>query len=216
MTRIATLVFTCALSHLSFSQINVQWEARLNDPTGNFIDKAVDLALDASGNTYVVGTSYDGTSYDVVTVKYNSAGVEIWRSSFGGAGIDEAGGIIIDSNNDVIVTGSTFISGSNYDIFTAKYNGVTGVLIWSVIHAEAIDLYDGGKDIAVDALNNVIITGVLAITATDNNWVVIKYNSAGVFQWTQNGGTAGVSNDIGKVIFFCLSSYQPVEHQQLM
>ena len=199
MTRILTLVFIFAISHLTFSQINVQWEARLNDPVGNFIDKAVDLALDASGNTYVVGTAYDGASYDVVTVKYNSAGVEIWRSSFGGVGIDEAGGIFLDSNNDVVITGSTFIGGSDYDIFTAKYNGTTGAQIWSVTNAGS-NFYDAGKDVTVDGLNNVIITGVLAVDGTDNNWVVIKYNSAGVVQWTQSGGTVGASNDIGKVV----------------
>ena len=197
MSRIITLACLLIIAKLGFAQINIQWEARLDNLTGNFIDNAVDLALDAAGNTYVTGTSYNGTSYDAVTVKYDPNGNEIWRSSYGGAGLDEATAIALDNNNDVVITGSRFISGNDYDIFTVKYNGTTGAQIWAVINAGSAN-YDGGKDITVDASNNVIITGSFSVSTSDINWIVIKYNSAGTFQWTQNGG--GTLNDIGKVV----------------
>ena len=78
------VMFLCILS--AGAQINIQWESRLDGP-GSFIDKAEDLYLDGTGNTYVTGSSYSGTSYDLMTVKYDSDGVEEWRSSYGGAGI---------------------------------------------------------------------------------------------------------------------------------
>lgn len=197
MTRFNLLVITLLTSLYAVSQINVQWEARLNDPVGNFIDKAVDLALDASGNTYVTGTSYNGTSYDMVTVKYDPAGNEIWRSSYGGSGIDEATAIVLDGNNDVIITGYRFVSGSDYDIATVKYNGVTGAQIWAQLNAGS-SLFDGGKDVTVDASNNVIVTGSYSFSSTDIDYIVLKYNSAGVFQWSQSGGTS--LSDEGKVV----------------
>ena len=199
MTRILAVVFIFSIWQTSFSQINVQWEARLNDPTGNFIDNANDLALDASGNTYVLGTSYSGTSYNAVTVKYDFNGNEIWRSTFGGAGLDEGNAIVLDGNNDVIITGSQFISGSDYDIFTAKYNGITGVLIWSVINTGTTN-YDAGEDVTVDASNNVVITGSISQSATNVNWIVIKYNSVGTFQWQQTGGQVSPFSDAGRII----------------
>src|SRR5690606_1480523 len=101
------------------------------DPLANGIDKASDLELDADGNTYVTGSSFDGSSFDMVTVKYDADGNELWRSTFGGSGIDESFAIVIDGNNDVIITGYTFISGSDYDCATIKYNGTTGAEIWS-------------------------------------------------------------------------------------
>ncbi|MBI3136855.1 MAG: T9SS type A sorting domain-containing protein [Bacteroidetes bacterium] len=197
MTRISTLVLFSFVSINLFSQINVQWEARLNDPTGNFIDKASDLALDAAGNTYVTGSSYNGTSYDMVTVKYDPDGNEIWRTSYGGAGIDEATAIVLDGNNDVIITGYRFVSGSDYDIATVKYNGTTGVEIWSVLNTGST-LFDGGKDVTVDASNNVIVTGTYSFSTTDIDYIVLKYNSAGTFQWSYSDGTT--LNDEGKVV----------------
>jgi uncharacterized delta-60 repeat protein len=197
MTRILSLVFLVNLTSFSFAQINVQWEARLNDPIGNFIDKASDLALDAAGNTYVTGSSFNGSSYDMVTVKYDPDGVEIWRTSYGGAGIDEAAAIVLDGNNDVIITGYRFVSGSDYDIATVKYNGVTGAETWSALFTGST-LFDGGKDVTVDASNNVIVTGTHSFSATDIDYRVIKYNSAGVQQWTYSDGTT--LNDEGKVV----------------
>jgi uncharacterized delta-60 repeat protein len=197
MTRFSTLVFTLILCQQATSQINVQWEARLDNLTGNFIDKAVDLALDASGNTYVTGSSYSGTSYDMVTVKYDSDGNEIWRMTYGGAGLDEATAITLDNNNDVIVTGYRFVSGNDYDVATVKYDDVTGAQIWAVIDP-GTTLFDGGKDVTVDASNNVIVCGTYQFSTTDIDYYVLKYNSAGTLQWTYtNGGTA---NDEGKIV----------------
>ncbi len=197
MTRILSLLFLLNLTSHSFTQINVQWEARLNDPIGNFIDKASDLALDAAGNTYVTGSSFNGANYDMVTVKYDADGNEIWRTSYGGAGIDEATAIVLDGNNDVLITGYRFVSGSDYDIATVKYNGVTGAEIWSALFTGSA-LFDGGKDVTVDASNNVIVTGTHSFSATDIDYRVIKYNSAGVQQWTYSNGTT--LNDEGKVV----------------
>lgn len=196
--RIYALLFIAVLLSVnSIAQINVQWEARYNHSTGNFIDNAVDLALDASGNTYVTGTSYNGTSYDIVTVKYDSDGNELWQTSYGGTGIDEANAIVLDGNNDVIVTGSRYVSGSDYDLCIIKYDGTTGAIDWSVINSGST-LYDSGEDVTVDASNNVIVVGSQSVSSSDVNWVVHKYNSAGVFQWTQTGG--GTLNDMAKVV----------------
>ncbi|MBK9191567.1 MAG: T9SS type A sorting domain-containing protein [Crocinitomicaceae bacterium] len=198
MKRFFSLVFLLSSFTFSWAQINVQWEARLNDPAGNFIDNAVDLALDASGNTYVTGTSYNGTSYDIVTVKYDSDGNEIWRTPFGGSGIDEANAITLDGNNDVIVTGSTFISASDYDLCVIKYNGITGAIIWSTVNAGST-LYDSGEDVTVDGSNDVVVTGSQAVSASDVNWIVQKYNgTTGASIWVQTGG--GTLNDMGKVV----------------
>jgi uncharacterized delta-60 repeat protein len=197
MTRILSLLFLLNLTSHSFAQINVQWEARLNDPIGNLTDKASDLALDAAGNTYVTGSSFNGANYDMVTVKYDADGNEVWRTSYGGAGMDEAAAIVLDGNNDVIITGHRFVSGSDYDIATVKYNGVTGAEIWSALFTGST-MFDGGKDVTVDASNNVIVTGTHSFSATDIDYRVIKYNSLGVQQWTYSDGTT--LNDEGKVV----------------
>ena len=198
MSRI--LLVACALFflNLSFAQINVQWESRYNG-TGNFIDKATDLVLDAAGNTYVTGSSYNGTSYDWVTVKYNNAGIPQWTATYGGAGLDQATAIALDGSNNVVVTGSRFVSGSDWDLAVVKYNGATGAQSWAYLHTGSTN-FDGGKDITVDSNNDVVVTGTFSASSTNVNWIVLKLNGAtGTTAWTpQTGG--GTGNDEGKIV----------------
>ncbi|MBX2992768.1 MAG: SBBP repeat-containing protein, partial [Bacteroidetes bacterium] len=54
------------------------WVARYNGPSDS-IDIANAIGVDRQGNVYVTGTSGGvGTSTDIATVKYNSAGVQQW------------------------------------------------------------------------------------------------------------------------------------------
>lgn len=178
-------------------QINIQWEARLNGD-GNFIDKAVDLELDAAGNTYVTGSSYSGSSYQVVTVKYDSDGTEQWRADYGGTGIDEAHALVLDSNGDVIVTGSRFISGTDWDIITVKYDGTTGAELWAVINPGSAQ-FDSGVDVAVDGSDNVLVLGSrTGGSMGDTDFLTLKYTPAGSFIWARALG--GTGNDLPKVI----------------
>lgn len=196
MSRILLSALCVLFLNLAYSQINVQWEARFEHPA-DFIDQAVDLELDAAGNTFVTGTSFNGTDYDWVTVKYDNLGVEQWQMSYGGSGLDEVEAITMDGNGDVYVTGSRFISGNDWDIAVVKYDGNTGAELWSQIYAGSSN-FDGGKDIVADGNNDVVLTGTYSFSASDIDWIVIKYNSAGVFQWDDTNGTP--DNDEGKVI----------------
>ncbi len=178
------------------AQINIQWEARLNG-AGNFIDKASDLILDAAGNTYVTGSSYNGTSYEIVTVKYNSSGVELWRNTYGGVGIDEGHAIALNTLGQVVVTGSRFIGGTDWDIVTLKLNGSTGALIWANIFTGS-GQFDSGVDVVVDGSNQILVVGSLNAGAGNTDFVTIKYNNVGTLVWSQVNGGAG--NDLPKVI----------------
>jgi hypothetical protein len=88
---------------------------------GSGDDVANGLALDGSGNTYLVGSTTstnfptqnpvqaagDGTSSGFVT-KLNSSGSELVFSTYlGGSGNDFAAAIALDSSNNVYVTGAT-------------------------------------------------------------------------------------------------------------
>lgn len=184
----------CAVS--TEAQINIQWESRL-DGTGSFIDNVEDLYLDASGNTYVTGSSYSGTSFDLMTVKYDADGAEEWRSSYGGSGIDEAHGLIVDSNGDVIITGSLFIGGTDWDNVIVKYDGLTGTEDWDVI-VGGTGNFDSGVDVVVDSDDNVIVLGSRSSSPTDVDFVTLKYNPAGVFIWEELLG--GTGNDLAKIM----------------
>lgn len=196
MSRITILALATIAVNVSFAQINVQWESRY-DGTGSFIDQAVDLELDALGNTYVTGTSFNGSDYDWVTVKYDPNGVELWTNTYGGAGLDEVAALTLDVNNDVIVTGSRYISGSDWDLAVQKINGTTGVQSWDYIHTGSTN-FDGGKDVTVDNLNNPVIAGTYSFSSTDIDYLVVKLTSAGALSWSYTNGTP--NNDEGKLV----------------
>ena len=154
------------------------WVARY-DNGGN--DEARGIAVDASGNAYVTGLSYDITSgnYDYATVKYDAGGHELWVARYDGGGYDVAQAIAIDPSGNVFVTGKSFSPdpASHHDYVTVKYDAAGGNPIW-------VARYDHGSvdepcAIAVDASGNVCVTGRSFTDATNYDFATVKYDAAG-------------------------------------
>jgi len=114
-----------------------QWVKRYNGPgPGNNYDYAYAIAVDSSGNVYVTGRSYSGTSSDYATIKYNNSGVQQWVARYNGPRnyLDSANAIAIDSSGNVYVTGGSYGSGTYSDYATIKYSQGTSIkdCIWSL------------------------------------------------------------------------------------
>ena len=112
-----------------------QWVARYNGP-GNSADHATGIAIDSTGNVYVSGSSYGaGTNTDYATVKYNSEGVEQWIARYNGPGnghdcLIYLGGIVLDSSENVYVSGYSDGAGTGRDYTTIKYSQGTSIDSW--------------------------------------------------------------------------------------
>jgi hypothetical protein len=93
-------------------------------------DIANELILDSFGNIYVTGQSDgNGTNFDYATVKYDSSGNQKWviRYNYSPQHDDEARGIAIDNENNIFVTGVSYVWGNSNSV-TIKYNQtMTGV-----------------------------------------------------------------------------------------
>src|SRR3989339_732803 len=105
---------------------------RTYNGVANGVDMGSGIAVDISGNVYVTGSEeIAGHSYNIWTRKYDSNGSEVWTKTYNGNanGTDVGSGITVDSSGNIYVTGYTFVSGENGNIWTGKYGQQTSVTL---------------------------------------------------------------------------------------
>ena len=177
-----------SLAHQTSAQVSQQWVERYNGP-GNGIDKAVSVAVDASGNVYVTGQSMgSGTGADYATIKYNPAGVQLWLMRFDGPAdsTDVPVGLVIDNSGNVYVTGYSSGGGTGFDFATVKYN-TNGVQQW--VQRYGTYITDKPVGIGIDQAGNVYIAGNSG--SSGSSYVTLKYDPQGVLLWSQNYSPVG-------------------------
>lgn len=193
MKKVIQTTVLLFLVKISFSQINVQWETRYTG-AGNNPDNVSDMHVDAAGNIYVTGSSYNSASgYDIITRKYDNAGGVLWTATFNGSGngTDVANALAVDGAGNVFVTGYSFRSGTNFDITTIKYTSA-GVQSWQNYSGLASSSFDEGKDVAIDSNNDVIVVGgIQNTTGTNTDFRTIKYTNVGGVAWTMDYSNSG-------------------------
>jgi uncharacterized delta-60 repeat protein len=174
-----------------------QWVARYNGP-GNDIDAAYALSIDGAGNVYVTGYSYSfETSYDYVTLKYNSAGVQQWVARYNGPFnfSDYARALRVDSaSGEVYVTGESRGSGTSYDYATIKYNSA-GAQQWVARYNGPGNSNDLARALGIDAAGNVYVTGYSVGAGTSYDYATIKYNTTGAELWVARYNGPGNYDD---------------------
>ena len=153
----------------------VIWEKRYNG-SGNGDDVPSAMTVDAHGNVIVTGYSYNGdgnissqVSQDYCTVKYAADdGTLIWDKRYDGTAHweDTATAVAVDSDGNVIVTGSssgkTGFLNDGYDYCTIKYAESDGTKLWEHRYnsnSPPLSNWDLPTAIAVDKHGNVVVTG---------------------------------------------------------
>lgn len=179
------------------------------------------IAVDAGGNTYVVGTSggvwgvspvraYAGGA-DVFVARLSAAGALQWLTFLGGAS-EDAGYDIAVSGSSVYVVGTSYaawgtsplrgFSGLN-DAFVAKLNASNGALAWHTFLGGASD--DFGCDLAVDGGGSLYVAGTslgawgspLQAHGGLFDAFAARLNSSGALQWNTFLGGAGIDTASG-------------------
>lgn len=185
---------------LAHAQLNVQWVGRYTT-AGNNTDRARAMVLDANGNTCMTGTSWNGSNFDIVTTKFDTDGNLLWTVTFNGAAndFDEARAIALDTAGNIIVTGTTATTVTNYDIAVIKYDA-SGVLLWDTIYNGPGNNYDEPLDVITSPSGNIYITGGSDGSGTGSDVVTIAYTPGGTQLWATRYTGGGANIDAGKAI----------------
>jgi hypothetical protein len=165
------------------------WTRRFDGAAHNR-DEAYGCAPDHSGNLYVTGYSFNGTSYNLLTIKYNANGDTLWtrRSSDtldsmryvrAGCGADRAGNVYVAG-----MCGTEASSGNRYGVLI-KYD-LSGTQLWAK-HFDGPTNYDAfntcgpdsGRVYALGVSNNGSNDDAIAVTydaATGDTLKTRRYN----------------------------------------
>lgn len=204
MKKILPLLFFLLISAGIYSQGVMttfqDWQGINGVQNGIYKSKIV---TDNSKNVYVAGATMNGATTDILLVKYNSSGAQLWTAQYdgGGNGEDVATGLCVDSSGNVYITGyatGTAMSPTNVDMVTIKYNN-SGVQQWLTAYNGTGNAYDYGADITVDNNGNVYVTGKSynASANVNTDIIIIKYDPIGTQQWVTRYDHTTQLNDEG-------------------
>ena len=190
---------------------NLLWTLQFGTPQ---YDRIESIAVEA-GSVYVGGVTQGALSgethlggNDAFVAKLDDSGVLQWSKQFGTSGHDGAADITVDGGR-VFVAGDTrgtlpgepSLSGP-VDAFVARFD-TDGTLQWNRQFGSAgVDYGYGiaadGDDIYVTGSTNGTLNGETSSGSSDV--FVVKYDSTGVLQWTEQFGSSGNDNVYGKPI----------------
>lgn len=161
----------------AYPGMQVIWKTYYSSRQGMH-DVIYDMVVDKNGFIYVTGTV---TNFGCVTMKYSPSGIRQWVSIYNNYPGSDKGGrsINVDDSGNVYVTGNYFES----SYFLIKYNS-EGVQQWVTNAGNFYDPILQGYVVTSDKYGNVY-TATIVWGSNGYYWGTIKYNNAGVVQWSK-------------------------------
>ncbi|RFS17807.1 SBBP repeat-containing protein [Emticicia sp. C21] len=176
---------------------------------------ALDIGLDTYGNVIITGYFFGTVSFNGSPVtasgtncfiaKYTNSGSFQWVKTGTGGVYNK---LALDNNNNIYITGTfmntltvdgiTKTSRGYNDLLLAKYDS-NGNIKW--VQTAGGNLDDGGNHLAIDANQNIYLTGYFSNTAYFNQLTktsfgasdafIARYSNDGNIQWVENFGGVG-------------------------
>jgi hypothetical protein len=171
---------------------NELW-ARTRNGAGNADDYADAIALDASGNVYVAGTSWNGSRMVLLTIAYDSGGNELWARIAPETGY-ASGANLAAGAGGVYLTGSVHSPGSGYDFLTVAY-AADGTERWSRT-LDFVGRTDQAAAVAVDSAENVYVTGSSEDSSYHWDYFTAAYDQAGNQLWARRKDGPAHGSDV--------------------
>ena len=178
-----------SLSASSTDSYVLDWEKDIDYSFGG-------VAVDSKDYVYFGGDD----SGDYKLVKYNESGSLNWTTTRNYLSSDHAKGIVVDSEDNVYITGWSIVGSTEGGGTTVliKYNS-SGDFEWQSLWGSDSLI----EDITVDDQDNIYIAGYtleFGASETDKDMLIIKYDKLGDLKWIRRSGLIG--HDYGYAIAY--------------
>lgn len=167
----------------------------INTLSGLSQDRFYGVVADAEGNVVAVGAAQSSGAggEDCLIAKYSRYGALLWSRTLGGGGTDSFRAVALDSSGDIIAVGQTNTSGigGSTDALLARYSASGSLLYQSRIGGSQ---FDGARAVVLDSSDNITMAVISGSFGSGyNDFMLVNFNSGGVFQWARTLG--GTGND---------------------
>lgn len=161
---------------------DTKWTRKYFSPGMTY--RALDVTTDKDGNIYITGEAY----MQSFTIKYNTDGDTLWTRTHIEPGYlgSRTFSIAVDSSGNVYAGGYSWKTTDpvwDFDYLIIKYDS-SGNMLWSRSYGN-LTYNDYCKVIAIDRKSNVFLTGYQYYPGRDFDYLTVKYNRDGIFQWAR-------------------------------
>ncbi|MHA1251007.1 MAG: SBBP repeat-containing protein [Candidatus Helarchaeota archaeon] len=156
---------------------------------GSNYDDGWAITKDNSGNLYLAGTTKETGDNDVILIKVDSNGNQIWNKTWGGSGTELVKSVKLDSLGNIYLAGQTTSFGSGFtNMFILKYDS-NGIKQWNYTwgHTNGSTPSASANDLLVQDSNSLYIVGSTNLKGT-YDILVVKFDTNGVEQWNYTWG----------------------------
>jgi uncharacterized delta-60 repeat protein len=164
---------------------NLMWVARYDEGLGLY-EEARAIAVDASGNAFVLGRQSWSGGGACLLIKYDPAGNPMWVARFTGLGGAIPAALRLDGAGNPVIAAITLDlqdpQNSRMTMATAKYN-TRGQLEWKAYYNSSPNSGDRARAMTVDEQGNVYVAGMVSEPPATRDFVLVKYDSQGNLLW---------------------------------
>ncbi|HET6584900.1 MAG TPA: hypothetical protein VFG69_15695 [Nannocystaceae bacterium] len=174
------------------------WQYTFDGPEGQN-DVGEDVAVDAEGNAYVVGSVRVGANdQDIFVAKIDANGTEVWTDIVAGPNTleDRAMGVDVDADGNAIVAGFVSDDGFARDVWLRKYDPAGGE-VWTTVWDSLQGGIDAAYEVVVAPDGSIGVAGSTPIIATNENVWLGRFDGDGALLWQKTFGGPMILNDHG-------------------
>ncbi len=164
------------------------WIRSYNGPANGY-EAGQSMCVDNNENIIITGIIQDSLTRfaDILTVKFDSSGNQLWAARYNGATdfYDSGRYIAVDRDGAVYVAAISPQYNSNDDILLIKYNA-DGDTVWTRLYDGSAHMGDFVTGLGIDYEGNIIISGLFmdgSHEAYDGKIITLKYDSEGNIIW---------------------------------